>query len=87
MAAPNRLVSIPARPAPLTIDLAQSAVLVIDMQNDFGSPGGMFDRAGIELSVSQKPQAVHRVHSSNAQRRAHPKPSSCKSHIGTSSRN
>ncbi len=25
-------------------------MLVIDMQNDFGSPGGMFDRAGIDIS-------------------------------------
>jgi ureidoacrylate peracid hydrolase len=54
MAAPARMVSISARPAPLTIDLAQTAVLVIDMQNDFGSPGGMFDRAGIDLSVIQQ---------------------------------
>jgi ureidoacrylate peracid hydrolase len=39
---------------PLSIDLAQSAVLVIDMQNDFGSPGGMFGRAGIDLSAIQR---------------------------------
>jgi ureidoacrylate peracid hydrolase len=31
--------------------LDRTAVLVIDMQNDFGSSGGMFDRAGIDLSV------------------------------------
>ncbi len=35
MTAPSRIVSIEARPAPLTIDLARSAVLVIGMQNDF----------------------------------------------------
>ena len=54
MAAPTRIVSISARPAPLTIDLAQTAVLVVDMQNDFGSSGGMFDLAGIDLSVIQQ---------------------------------
>ncbi|MGC1412290.1 MAG: cysteine hydrolase [Acetobacteraceae bacterium] len=51
MAAPSRTVAIAARPASLEIDLGRSAVLVIDMQNDFGSPGGMFDRIGIDLSV------------------------------------
>ena len=54
MAAPSRIVSVPARPAPLAIDLAYCAVLVIDMQNDFGSPSGMFDRVGIDLSVIQR---------------------------------
>jgi ureidoacrylate peracid hydrolase len=45
-----RLVQISARPEPLEIDLDQAAVLVVDMQNDFGSPGGMFDRAGIDIA-------------------------------------
>jgi ureidoacrylate peracid hydrolase len=54
MAAPTRIVSIAARPAPLTIDLAQTAVLIVDMQNDFGSSGGMFDLAGIDLSAIQQ---------------------------------
>ena len=31
------------------IDPRQTAVLVIDMQNDFGSPRGMFDLAGIDI--------------------------------------
>ena len=29
-------------------------MIVIDMQNDFGSKGGMFDRAGIDVSIIQK---------------------------------
>lgn len=41
---------IEARPEPITIDLNKTAVLVIDMQNDFGSKGGMFDLAGIDIS-------------------------------------
>jgi ureidoacrylate peracid hydrolase len=50
----NRIVTIHARPTSLAVDLSHSAVLVIDMQNDFGAIGGMFDRAGIDLSVIQK---------------------------------
>jgi hypothetical protein len=50
----GRTVSVEAMPAPLNIDLAKTAVLVIDMQNDFGSKGGMFDRAGIDVSVIQR---------------------------------
>ena len=48
------IVSIEATPAPLDIDLAKTAALVIDMQNDFGSKRGMFDRAGIDVSVIQR---------------------------------
>jgi ureidoacrylate peracid hydrolase len=36
------------------LDTAKAAVLVVDMQNDFGSAGGMFDRAGIDISVIQR---------------------------------
>jgi ureidoacrylate peracid hydrolase len=49
----NEVVSIDARPHPLTIDLAKTAVIVVDMQNDFGSEGGMFHRAGIDISHIQ----------------------------------
>jgi ureidoacrylate peracid hydrolase len=48
------MVSVEATPAFLDIDLAKTAVLVVDMQNDFGSKGGMFDRAGIDVSVIQR---------------------------------
>jgi ureidoacrylate peracid hydrolase len=44
---------IHARPAPVEIDPARTAVLVIDMQNCFGSPGGMFDKAGIPIGGIQ----------------------------------
>lgn len=46
----SRQITIEARPEPITIDLDKTAVLVIDMQNDFGSKGGMFDRAGVDIS-------------------------------------
>jgi ureidoacrylate peracid hydrolase len=50
----GRVVSVEATPAPLNIDLEKTAVVVIDMQNDFGSKGGMFDRAGIDVSIIQR---------------------------------
>ena len=46
-------VRIDARPEPLAINLNQSVVLVIDMQNDFGTEGGMFHRAGIDITSIQ----------------------------------
>lgn len=46
----SRQVVIEARPETISINLGKTAVLVIDMQNDFGSEGGMFDRAGIDIS-------------------------------------
>jgi ureidoacrylate peracid hydrolase len=35
---------------PVTFDIASAAALVVDMQNDFAAKGGMFDRAGIDIS-------------------------------------
>ncbi len=42
-----------AKPDPLTMDLERTALIVIDMQNDFGTKGGLFDRAGIDISAIQ----------------------------------
>jgi ureidoacrylate peracid hydrolase len=42
--------TIHARPEPLMIEASQTAVVAIDMQNDFGAEGGMFDRVGIPIS-------------------------------------
>jgi ureidoacrylate peracid hydrolase len=44
------LAAIAARPAPIALDRDRTAVIVVDMQNDFGSKGGMFERAGIDIS-------------------------------------
>jgi ureidoacrylate peracid hydrolase len=49
----NRSVTIEARPVAITIDTDQTAVLVVDMQNDFGAKGGMLDLAGIDISPNQ----------------------------------
>jgi ureidoacrylate peracid hydrolase len=43
------MLELEARPTTVGIDPQETAVLVIDMQNDFGSPGGMFDLAGIDI--------------------------------------
>jgi hypothetical protein len=51
---PRRAWTISAKPADLTIEATNSALLVIDMQNDFGSEGGMFHRAGIDISAIQR---------------------------------
>lgn len=45
-----RTATIEARPEPISVDLNKTAVIVVDMQNDFGAKGGMFERAGIDIS-------------------------------------
>jgi ureidoacrylate peracid hydrolase len=45
---------IEAKPEPITVNCAETAVIVVDMQNDFCSKGGLFDRAGINLLAVQK---------------------------------
>jgi len=56
------MIEVEAKPGPLELDPARTAVIVIDMQNDFGSPGGMFDAAGIDISGIQAiVPAVRRV--------------------------
>jgi ureidoacrylate peracid hydrolase len=47
------MVTIDARPEPLVIDPSRTALIVVDMQNDFGAEGGMFHRAGIPISGIQ----------------------------------
>ena len=52
--AKGRVIKLDAKPEAITFDTAKTAVIVVDMQNDFGSKGGMFDRAGIDISGIQK---------------------------------
>jgi ureidoacrylate peracid hydrolase len=44
------VITLEARPEEIAIDPKRTAVIVVDMQNDFGSAGGMFKRAGIDIS-------------------------------------
>ena len=43
-------VTVVARPNSVPIVPARTAVIVVDMQNDFLTAGGMFERAGIDVS-------------------------------------
>ena len=45
---------IEAKPEPLTVNCAETAVIVVDKQNDFCSKGGLFHRAGINISAVRK---------------------------------
>ena len=46
----SSMVSVNAKPQPLEFEPARSAIIVVDMQNDFGSPGGFFALGGIDIS-------------------------------------
>ncbi len=51
-----------ARPGPLDFQPNHAAIIVVDMQNDFGAPGGMFDRSGIDIgSIRQTIAPTGRV--------------------------
>jgi ureidoacrylate peracid hydrolase len=56
------MIRLNTKPEPVEIDLAKSAVVVVDMQNAFASKGGMLDIAGVDTSpaacVIQKIAAV-----------------------------
>jgi ureidoacrylate peracid hydrolase len=48
------VVTLDAKPEAIGIEPASTVVIVVDMQNDFGSKGGMFDLAGIDISLIQR---------------------------------
>jgi ureidoacrylate peracid hydrolase len=54
LASTIRVATIRASPTDLVFGVENSAVLVVDMQNDFGSEGGMFQLAGIDISAIQR---------------------------------
>lgn len=43
-------VTLPARPEPIRVDPATTAVVVVDMQNAYASAGGYVDLAGFDIS-------------------------------------
>src|SRR5216117_712829 len=53
-AATSGVVTVDAKPEPIAINPKNTAVIVVDMENDFVSKGGMFDRAGADISGAQK---------------------------------
>src|SRR5215470_15048701 len=50
----SKSVTLGAKPEVITIDSTRTAVIVVDMENDFAAKGGMFDRAGVDISGAQK---------------------------------
>lgn len=53
MDSPSSTLSIQARPMPFTMDPSRTAVIVVDMQNDFASEGGAFARTGQDIAPIQ----------------------------------
>ena len=51
---PTDTIVLPARPEPLSVSVSQTAVIVIDMQNAYASPGGYLDLAGFDISGAAK---------------------------------
>lgn len=50
---PGALATIPARPYAFTCDLARTALVIIDMQNDFCAPGGFGERLGNDITPTR----------------------------------
>lgn len=65
MAAADDTIMLPARPEPIAVEVSRTAVIVIDMQNAYASPGGYLDLAGFDISgatrVIQNTKAVLEV--------------------------
>jgi len=56
-ARPARPVTLVAEPKSCTIDLARTAMVVIDMQNDFCHPEGWLASIGVDVAPARKPVA------------------------------
>ena len=52
-----RPVTVAARPKRVTFDLARTAVLVVDMQNDFCHPEGWLASIGVDVAPARRPIA------------------------------
>jgi nicotinamidase-related amidase len=52
---PARPVAVEAEPQRLVFDAARTAIIVIDMQNDFCSPKGWLAHIGVDVSPARKP--------------------------------
>ena len=50
----SRIIRIDAKPEAVPINIKKAAVIVVDMQNDFGAEGGALDLAGIDISGIRK---------------------------------
>lgn len=52
---PVRPIHIAAEPQSITVDASKTALLIVDMQNDFCSQGGWLDSRGIDTSANRAP--------------------------------
>ncbi|MEC7285008.1 MAG: cysteine hydrolase family protein, partial [Pseudomonadota bacterium] len=43
---------LPAKPEPLTLNPAETAVIVVDLQNAYASKNGYLDKAGFDVSTT-----------------------------------
>jgi nicotinamidase-related amidase len=50
-----RVVTIPARPQRITLDLTRCALIVVDMQNDFCHPDGWLASIGVDIAPARRP--------------------------------
>jgi len=53
-AAPCEAVTLPARPEPIRLNPAETAMIIVDMQNAYASPGGYLDIAGFDIAGCEK---------------------------------
>jgi ureidoacrylate peracid hydrolase len=54
-----RIVTLPARPEPIRVSADETAIVVIDMQNAYASPGGYVDQAGFDITGSAG--TIHKI--------------------------
>jgi len=60
-ALPARRVELPARPKRLAFDLSATAIIVVDMQNDFCHPQGWLASIGVDIAPARAPIAPLRA--------------------------
>lgn len=53
----SRLVALEAEPKAVTLDLGRTALVVVDMQNDFCHPDGWLASIGVDVTPARKPIA------------------------------
>jgi len=53
-----RSLTLPAQPRRLTLDLARTAIVVVDMQNDFCHPDGWLAGIGVDVAAARAPIPV-----------------------------
>jgi nicotinamidase-related amidase len=52
---PSVTITVTARPQTLTLDLARTAIIVVDMQNDFCHPDGWLASIGVDVAPARTP--------------------------------